>query len=81
MFKTDQRLRDHLCPHHQGHQAFITLLKGTEMVPETLEMFNRLTWLMARDEFIKVSRHESFVSLIHKQDTTSFLKTLFTSVT
>jgi hypothetical protein len=37
-------------------------MMGTEMIPETLENFNQLTWLMAVEDVIKVSRHESFVS-------------------
>jgi hypothetical protein len=32
------------------------------MVPETLENFNQLTWLLAQEDFIKMSRHESFAS-------------------
>jgi hypothetical protein len=43
-----------ICPHHQGlnlmsHQ---TLMMGTAMVPETSVIFNQLTMLMAREDFI-----------------------------
>jgi hypothetical protein len=36
---------------HSGHSIIITLMMGTEMVPETLD-FNELTRLSAREEFI-----------------------------
>jgi hypothetical protein len=35
---------------------------GTEMVPETSVIFNQLTRLVAWEDFIKVSRRESFGS-------------------
>jgi hypothetical protein len=37
----------------------------TEMAPETLDSFNHLTWLMAREDLIKVSLHDSFAPYIH----------------
>jgi hypothetical protein len=33
---------------------------GTEMVPETLEIFNQLTRLIACEDFIKMSRIKKF---------------------
>jgi hypothetical protein len=38
---------------------------GTELVPETSVIFNQLTRVMAREDFINVSRRESFTSYIH----------------
>jgi hypothetical protein len=46
--KDHQRFRDHLCPHHQGN--------------ETLVVFNEVTRLMAREDFVNVSRRESITS-------------------
>jgi hypothetical protein len=40
--------------------AITSLVMGTEMVPETLVIFNQLAWLIAREEFVDVSHHESF---------------------
>jgi hypothetical protein len=37
------------------------LMIGTELVPGTL-IFNQLTWLIAREDFINASRRESFGS-------------------
>jgi hypothetical protein len=51
MFEIFQRLWNHLCPRLQG---VITLLMGTEMVSETLQNFNRLTWLIAREDLINL---------------------------
>jgi hypothetical protein len=40
-----------ICPHHQGND--ITDRKmGTEMVLQTLVVFNELTWLIVREDFI-----------------------------
>lgn len=41
-----------------------TLRMGREMVPETLETSNHLASLIAREDFIGLSRHESLVSCI-----------------
>jgi hypothetical protein len=46
--KDHQRFRDHLCPHHQGN--------------ETLVVFKEVTRLMAREDFVNVSRRESITS-------------------
>jgi hypothetical protein len=40
----------------------MTLVMGTEMVPETSVSFNQLTWLIARKGLNNFSRHESFTS-------------------
>jgi hypothetical protein len=32
----------------------ITLMMGTEMVPEKSENFNHLTWLMVQEDFVKM---------------------------
>jgi hypothetical protein len=37
------------------------LMMGMELVLET-SIFNELTWLIAREDFINVSHHESFKS-------------------
>jgi hypothetical protein len=44
----NQHFRDLLCPHHHGNDdgEIITLMMGTEMVPEMLVVFNELTQLM-----------------------------------
>jgi hypothetical protein len=39
----------------------MSLMMGTETVPETLD-FNELTRLSAREDFINFSRRESFTS-------------------
>jgi hypothetical protein len=39
-----------------------TLMMGTEMVPETSVIFNQLTWLIAREDYINFSRRETFTS-------------------
>jgi hypothetical protein len=36
------------------------LMKGTAMFPETSVIFNHLTRLIAREDFIIFNRHESF---------------------
>jgi hypothetical protein len=45
-----------------GKRYIITLMMRTELVPEILENFDHLTWLMAQEDFINVSQHESFIS-------------------
>lgn len=40
----------------------VTLTTGTNMVPETSENCNHLTWLMTRENVTEVSRQESLVS-------------------
>jgi hypothetical protein len=39
-------------------------MMGTEMVPETLVIFNQLASLIAGEYFINFSRRESFVDVI-----------------
>jgi hypothetical protein len=52
LVKNHRRFRQHFRPHHQG---YITgLIKGTELVPETSVIWNELTGLIAREDFIKV---------------------------
>jgi hypothetical protein len=48
MVKNHQCFKDHLCPHHQGY--------------ETSMIFNQMTQLIVQENFINVSRHESFRS-------------------
>jgi hypothetical protein len=43
------------------------LMMGMELVPET-SIFNKLTWLIAREDFIDVSRCESFRSYNKNKD-------------
>lgn len=73
MVKIFQHFGDHLCFHHQGQVHIITLMMGTKVVPETLEKFKHLTWLMVREDFINVNRHEIFASdrftLVRRKDT------------
>jgi hypothetical protein len=59
MVKIPLRFRDHFFPHHQGYfirlyhpSCDITLMMGTDMVPETSENFNHVTWLMVREDFV-----------------------------
>jgi hypothetical protein len=47
-----------------GHSYITALMMGTEIVPETLVIFNQVTWLIAQEDFINVIRHESFRSYI-----------------
>jgi hypothetical protein len=42
----------------------ITLVLVTEIVPQTSVIFNLVTWLLARDDFINISHYESFRSHI-----------------
>jgi hypothetical protein len=35
-------------------------MMGTEMVPETSVIFNQLKWLTAQEDFMNISRRESF---------------------
>jgi predicted glutamine amidotransferase len=42
-------------------QLKVSDVSGNISVLETLENFNHLTWLMARNDFIKASRQESLV--------------------
>jgi hypothetical protein len=55
--KNDRCFRVHLYPHHQGLMSpdvrHHTLKKGTWMIPETSVVFNKLTQLLAREDFIK----------------------------
>jgi hypothetical protein len=37
-------------------------MMGTEKVLETSVIFNQLTWLIAREDFVNFSHHESFRS-------------------
>jgi hypothetical protein len=39
-----------------------TLMMGTDTVPETSVIFNQLTQLIAQEDFINFSCHESFSS-------------------
>jgi hypothetical protein len=48
LVKNDRRFRTYLYPHHQH----LILRMGTEMVPETLVIFNHLTLLKVREIFI-----------------------------
>lgn len=62
LFQIDKNychFRDHLCPHHQG----LTLM-GTETVPEMSVIFNQLTWLIARGNFINI-KISLYVADIH----------------
>lgn len=69
MVNNYQCFSDHLFPHYQ------TLIMGTEMVPERYEnlimgditpetsvIFNQLTWLIAREDFLNVARHKIYRS-------------------
>jgi hypothetical protein len=42
----------------------ITLVLVTEIVPQTSVIFNLVTWLLARHDFINISHYESFRSHI-----------------
>jgi hypothetical protein len=53
--------------------SITAVLMGTDMVPETSVIFNQLTRLVAREDFINVSRLESFRSYVIYQ----FLPILF----
>jgi hypothetical protein len=58
LVKYYRRFRNQLCSHHQS------LMVGTEMIPETFLICNQLTWLTAREDYITLSRRESFRSYI-----------------
>jgi hypothetical protein len=46
-------------------QSYITaLIMGTEMVPETSAIFNQLTRLIVREDFINVNHRENFGSYL-----------------
>jgi hypothetical protein len=53
-----------ICGTVRTHSHIIALLMGTDMVPEILVVFNKLTWLIAQEDFINISRHESIMSYI-----------------
>jgi hypothetical protein len=48
-------------------------MMGTELVPETSVIFNLLTLLIAREDFINFSRCECFWSYIMKKDSLDIL--------
>jgi hypothetical protein len=54
-------MRDHLCL--QGNDV-IALMMGTQMVRDALWVFNELTLLLAREDFINISCRESIASYI-----------------
>jgi hypothetical protein len=41
-------------------------MMGKEMIPEMSAVFNKLIWLIAQDDFINVSYHESYTSYKNK---------------
>jgi hypothetical protein len=50
LVKDDGRLWKYLCP--PPHHQHLILRIGTEIVPETLVIFNQFTWLLVKEIFI-----------------------------